>query len=439
MSVSDLISAVEHRKKAFAEEVARLAEERRQYEAAASEIDGRRARNGQELAGYLLPDLDDEDLAALERRLRYPALLPEKRVTEAALAELEREREAIEADPRFSEREVRRVDYEEQLAEIAEAAAAFARERELWESSAYFQALHRVGWFEPDYDGGLFDWLRDWRACSLLMAELEERFPDKKFPDDEDVKREWSALYASSEPVLTLKRGLDEKIAELDRIAARHAALLAAPDELFRKLWKTLAGLVVDHLRAAPEELLVELGKADATLATFLKKDVGLGKQADYLRQLVAVRIEPYRRRLAEEERKLSQKADKLRYKRARGKYVIVGPNDVRSMRTLPTEKWSTRRTSFVKTRQRLVEFDRWERGSYVSDFLWWDLVTRGARGDDLAEVQVFHERHPGWSIDAFRDPLETSASDAAAAANDLAAASAVDAMMAQDDTLDVS
>lgn len=439
MSLSDLIAAVDRRRSAFAEEVGRLEEERRQYGAAADEVERLRERNGQELAGYLLPDLDDEDLVALEQRLRYPALMGEKRKTEAALAEVEREREQIEADPRFYEREVRRIDLEGQLAEIAEAAASFKRERDLWESSEYFQALHGRGWFEPEYDGGLFDWLRDWRACSLLMAELEERFADKKFPDDEDVKREWRALYASSEPVLSLQRDLVAKTAELERIEARHAALVAAPDELYQGLWKTLAGLVVDHLRAAPEELLVELGKADATLAVFLKKDVGLGKQIDYLRQLVAARIEPYRRRLAEEARKLAQKSEKLRYKRARGKYVMVSSADLQSMRALPSVKWTTRRKSFAKTRERLVEFDRWDRGSFVSDFLWWDLVTRGARGDDLHEVRKFHERHPGWSVDAFVDPLDTTAGDAAAAANDLAAASAVDAMMAQDDLLDAS
>jgi len=419
--------------------VNRLREEREAHGKAASELEALRERNGHELAGYLLPDLDDEDLTALERRLRYPVLLDEKRKTEVALAAVAAERAQIEADPRYAQREVNRIDYEQQLAEVAEAATSFASEREIWERSEYFQTLFKRGWFADDYDGGLFDWLRDWRACSLLMTELEAAYPDRKFPEDEDVKAAWAALYASSEPVLQMRRDLWAKLAEVASLEARHQELAAAPDALFQALWKKLAGLVIDHLRQVDDDVLLALGKGDETLAMFLKKDAGLKKQAAYLRELTVTRIDPNLRTLNAEVTKLRHKGDKLRYKRSRGKFVQAGPAEVAAMRTIPSAKWEARRASLSKTRERLVTFDKWDRGSFVSEYLWWDLVTRGARGDDLYEVRTFHERHPGWSAATFRDPLDRDANDAAADANDLAATATVDSMLADDGLHDAS
>ncbi len=438
MSLTELMVAVERRRAAFAEELDRLEVERRSHAEDAAELERQRERNGQELAGYLLPDLDDEDLLALERKLRYPALLAEKRKTEARLAELEAERAAIEASAIFIERAVRRIDYEGQLAEIAEAAASFKHDREVWERSDHFHNLRLRGWFAPEYDGGLFDWLRDWRSCSLLMAELEAGFPGVTFPDDEDVKAAWHSHYADSEPVLGLERELLAKLAELDALEARHAVLLAAPDELFQALWRSLATLIIEHLRASPDDVLLRAARGDETMSVFLKKDHGLAKQAAYLREVMRTRVEPQQKRIGDEIRKLELKLEKLRYKRARGKYVFVTASDVASLDSLPYEKWQSRRASYAKTRARLTGFNQWERGSFVQDFLWWDLITRGAHGDDLHEVMHFHQQHPGWSVDSFRDPLDGS-HHAAEHANDLAADAAVDAMMADDTGLDPS
>gem|GEM_PF-2365410 len=453
MSVSQLIDAVNVRRSAFEHEAQRLRDERAAHEKDADALEAQRKRNGEEMAGYLLPDLDDEDLIDLEKRLRYPVLIAEKRKTEVALAELEVERTRLEANPRYAQREVMRIDCEQQLAEIADAAQAFATEREIWEKSEYFQALFKRGWFADDYDGGLFDWLRDWRACSLLMAELEAGYRaaataaegdptgsgGREFLEDEDVKAAWNTLFANSEPVLKLQQSLVASLAVMTRLEKRHAELLAAPDAMFQALWRRLADLVIEHLRAVDQELLLALAKQDEALATFLKKDAGLKKQAVYLRQLIVARINPQIARFETEVQKLGKKHEKLRYKRARGKYIAAEASDIAAMRSVPAAKWDARRSSFARTRARVTTFDNWDRGSFVSDYLWWDLVTRGARGDDLYEVRSFHERHPGWSAATFVDPLDRSDRDLAADANDLAASSTVDSMLADDGLHDAS
>ena len=43
--------------------------------------------------------------------------------------------------------------------------------------------------------------------------------------------------------------------------------------------------------------------------------------------------------------------------------------------------------------------------------YLWWDLMTKGARGDDLFEVRDFRQRHPNWNYKSFDDPTTDPAS----------------------------
>jgi len=431
MSLRDLIHAVEERRIAFSNEVQQLDQERLRYGAEVVRLTQARARNALELAGYLLPDLDDEDLLALEKRVAYPVLLGEKHKVEAELAAFDAERQGIEADPRFVEREVRRLDLEQQLAEIIDAYRAFRAERDVWESSDHFGRLRARGWFEPGYDGGLFDWLRDWRACSLLMAQLEKRWPDRKFPDDDDVRTAWRSHFADSEPVFELQRDLEAKRAEIDQLERRHALLLGKPAELYQLLYRKLGELLVEHLRESSEQLRDKLAKDDQVLGNMLKKDEGLKKQAAYLQELTVVRIDAQIQVLQAEMQKLARKDQKLRYKAARGKWVHDSDGAARAMRAIPQAKWDQRRLQHVKTRERVATFDRYDDGALVRDFLWWDLITRGARADDLYEVRTFHATHPGWSVAAFQDSRQA---ELAQSSNDLAAAAAVDLMLADDD-----
>jgi hypothetical protein len=94
---------------------------------------------------------------------------------------------------------------------------------------------------------------------------------------------------------------------------------------------------------------------------------------------------------------------------RRRGKRKRYSKSDIQRTRAVKAEKWEKRRMQTRKLRSRIVEFEKYDHGSFVSSYLWWDLITKGARGDDLFEVRNFHERHPGWDYQAFRDPASSS------------------------------
>lgn len=438
-----MIAALEARVNALGQELEALRRERQAYENDALELDVKLSRNRRELVGYLLPDLDDDDLLRLERRLRYPALRPIKRDYEARLAAVESARRELEKVPEFVEREVRIVDIETQLAEIAEPAQSFRKDREPWESSANFQALLGRGWFEDGYDAGLFDWLRDWRACSLLMEELEQK-TGKPFPDDDDVRGRWRALAAASEPVFALEARLGADRKRIEALVARHAELTRAPDELHRELWVALAEAINHHLESCPDALLVELGSGDPALAAFLKKAAGLKAQASYLREVVKTRVDGLIRDFEAERQKLRQKRDKLSYKRARGKYVVITNEQLSAARTLPRDKWEKRRLALAKTRTRIADFEAWDRGAYVTDYLWWDLITKNDPGRDLLAVRAFREAHPNWVLASWVDPLghgHDRAADSVDLAADQTADQLADAMAGadSDDLFDAS
>ena len=80
MSINELINAAESRRVAFDAEIQALREERRRYAAEAKRLAQSRDRNATDLAGYLLPDLDDEDILKLEKRIAYPVLLERSRM-----------------------------------------------------------------------------------------------------------------------------------------------------------------------------------------------------------------------------------------------------------------------------------------------------------------------------------------------------------------------
>ena len=41
-----------------------------------------------------------------------------------------------------------------------------------------------------------------------------------------------------------------------------------------------------------------------------------------------------------------------------------------------------------------------------MRDYLWWDVMTKSAYGDDLYEVREFRRRNPNWRHDTYTNPI---------------------------------
>jgi len=426
-----LAAALSERRDALAQEAMALQAELVRHTAEADRLEAQVERNRRELAGYLVPDIDDETLGALERRFHYPSLLTNKAAFVAAIAAAEAERAALEADQTFIDREVLRVEAQQTLADVGPSLAEVEATKAPWDTCPRHATLIAAGFYESNPPGGFARKFSFWRQGSFLMAELEKKRVSR-FSDLADLRARWQAILADYTALTHAAHDAEETLKQMDGLEARHRHLLAEPADQFKACFEALGRALVDHLLALPEDSLVEFARSDPSLASFLKKDAGLRKQVAYLREIAQVRLQPSIRTLEAEATKADGKASRIFSKLSRGRAVPATTADVQRARSYPRDKWEKRRTSLGKTRERLGGYHDYDRGSFLTTYLWWDVMTHGAHGDDLYEVRTFHERNPGWTPAAFVDPTAVGLTAAETYRDDAASAFA-DQLMADD------
>lgn len=74
--ISDYLEACNYRKGFLDQQREWLFQERHQYDADAKRLQSELDRVRQEMAGYLIPEVNDEHLAELQKHLECPGLLP---------------------------------------------------------------------------------------------------------------------------------------------------------------------------------------------------------------------------------------------------------------------------------------------------------------------------------------------------------------------------
>lgn len=359
-------------------------------------------RTRREIYGYLVPDFDDEDLVETAARLQHPGLLGIKKEHSDRLQAGEERRVLIEASDELQNYDVWMPEVSEQ---IESTRPVFERLEARWKIPAendWFEALDERGYFDPGYDPGWLDRFRDWRAVSFLLDDLDDDNPEL---DDPDTLKEWFfKLRDDYFNVRDLMEVYTRRQSVLVRLKEEHDTLVGQPQRILAELQTALGEALLEHLAACPETLRFELVAHDPVLVTFLKKVRGLEKQAAYLSELRVTRIRAQVDSLDQALAKLRRKMTKARLKGYRKTYDA---RTMTSMRTLKAEKWKKRHDRLGRMRGRIAGFDRWDRGSLSEDYLWWDLVSRGASGDDLYEVRTFRRDHPDFDHTTWVDPIQ--------------------------------
>lgn len=403
-----------------------LKREREEYQAEVERLGTVLERTWQELTGHLLPDVDDDALRALEQRLRYGSgLLPNKRRFDERLERSQQARAELEASDDFRNLELYLAQVTDELAELQEAYDALKAELTGWRSCRQYAELEQRGWFSPGYrPDGLLAALRDWRSVSFLMAQLESVFKASRLRlrNPAQVRASYEDLRRRADPVIEAYTDLQRRQTRLGELKARHEELVRAPGVILQELYEALGEALRGHLEACDDELRLALAENDPDLAAYFTKLKGLAKQIDYLKQLSVARIDAHLQKLEEQIARLAQKIRKMEYKRARRKRVTLAASDIERLRDLKANSWQKRRAGLASLRIRVGGFDGYAQGSFLEDYLWWDLLTRGARGDDLYEVRVFHERHPEWDYRSYSAPWQSRRDDAHGSALDRAA-----------------
>ena len=432
--IKEYIDACRDRQHFLSSQAAQFEEERRNYHEDAERLEALLDRTRKEMVGYLLPEVDDDALAALEARLSYPGLLPIKRGYEARLAEVQARCNELEAMDEIEFHELKLDQTTKEIEEVRHTYDEYRRKLSVWENSKWFRKLDKRGYFDPDYVPTLINRFFDWRAASFLMSELAGK-ARLRFSSPQALPVHYRGLKLEAEPVFEVYASRTSARERLVALKAEYDELQKTPERLLSELYGDLGSALLDHLHACPVELRFELARGDPNLSVFLKKEVGVNKQAQYLRELAVTRIDTQVQRLQQELQKLDGKLQKLEWKRRRGRRKQYSATDIQRMRAVKAEKWEKRQKKIRDVRTKIVNFDRYERGSFATDFLWWDLVTRGARGDDIYEAKDFHARHPDWDYKTYRDPWEAEPA-AEEVAIDGAAAALASSMTTPDDEI---
>jgi hypothetical protein len=394
-----------------AAELDRLAGEHQQRRAA---VEAERAQAMAELTQALLPELTRPALERAAQLAACPALVQDDPLAamERERAALEQRRAAIEADVRFVDRELLRAprtgtltrhiaeleEFRAPLQQVVDTAAHPRLEHLL--ENGYGTDAYKVGWWRLSY-------YSDWKAGD----EIAERFPGKTFGDVRaELLEARGSLAAFDQQLGDLRR----EVAAGEALEAEHGQAVAALASLPER---TLAGArarLGQHLAGLEVADLGERLPEGSDLAVLWKRVSGLRAKLAYLDQIVDEQLVKPRGELRQQITKVTQEIAKWsRPKLAYAQY----PADQYQRRFVDRRGRAWRYVDrYNRTYDTVYTFNRYDRGSLLEDFLWWDLMTGGRiDGGFIPGVSDWRASHPGYVYTP--DPWRHHDDDAAAAA----------------------
>ena len=404
--ISQYLDACQQRFDFLNQQMAWLQQERADHDGDAEHLKQTLDRSREEMAGYLIPEVSDEFLAELENRLAYPGLLPIKRDFEQRFEAAEQRRVELEAmdDIKMHDYSLRAVN--EKIDDQHPAYDKVRSDIAYWNHNKSHRKLEKRGYYKSDYRAGLFRRFFDWRDVSFLMTALKKT-AGLDFQHPSELREHFRELSDRAKRITVAYEMLGE---ERDRILAlkqEHDEVLAAPEQLLAKLYQSLGQAAVTHLLACPQETRFQLVQQDRNLTTFLKKEAGLKKQIQYLNELAVSTVDSRMQALNMELNKLDDKICKLEGQQRRGKRKFYSDDDLQRVRNVKAEKWEKRQLKTAKLRNRIKDFRDYDSGSCEDDYLWWDVITRGAHTDAIFEVREHRQQNPDWDYRTHRDPFD--------------------------------
>jgi hypothetical protein len=364
-----------------------------------------------ELVGVLLPDLSPSTLATAAQQTGYTPLVAADVGTSMQLEaeDLDRRLAGIEANVLFSQREHLRDPRGGKLVvELAELDSARASLEPLVTLATHPRLPHllEVGYGTPSYDVPFWrlSYYSDWEAGDAVLEALPQF---KTFGDFRvEYERATGALASLAERRAQIEADLRQGAA----LDLAHASALQARQTLVPRTLERLRAALGRHVVDSGQEVLGPLLSSVPALDVLGKRVFGLAAKLRYLDALRSSELAAMQRdldllhdRAVRDLHKFSRPKN-ARYPVARDKF---------EQRFKPFQpRFSKRWERYQRTADTVYVFDRYDRGSWASDFLWWDVMTDGRLdGDFLPEVAAHHQRYPGHQYEP--DRLADRAHDA--------------------------
>ncbi len=364
-----------------------------------------------ELTAALLPRLDADSLRVAANITGYSPLVQYDHLREVREQEERTSKtiEQIEADPDFVHGEHRWNTANTEATELTQAKRALAPTLRACEHPR-LEHLLEVGYGTDQYAVPFWrlSYYRDWEAADQIL----ERWPGKTFQEVRDQLIE--ARRASADLGERIDE-LERKMADLRGLAERHAQekarLAALPSEYLTRLRSSLGRFIAD---TGAEALGPRFQKAPV-FDLLAKRVFGLAAKLTYMDALATQQLGKQREELTAAMQRSEREIQKFgRPKKAH----MLFPAETFQRRFQPRQaRYQKQWHRFQDGYDRVYVFNHYERADYLSDFLWWDLMTDGRiDGDFIPEVNDYRSRHPGYEYQR-RDWDDDDRADHAAAA----------------------
>jgi hypothetical protein len=355
-----------------------------------------------DLTSTLLPDLTAESVQRAAALAGYPPLVAadyERQMAaerDALTAELAR----LEADPRFVNREFLRDPRGGKLVlELAEISEAQRAVREVFYKCSHprMWALVDAKYGTPDYAVPFWrlSYYEDWKAAD----EILESWPGKTFAQ---VREEFLTAQHADGALTARIDDIKKEISagEAVEIAQRSARtrLLSIHDRYLASARGQLGRHVIDAGAAAIGPRFA----SDPNLDILAKRLFGLAAKVTYLDRIEESQLAPIRNDIAAGIAKADQEI--MKYSRPKKARMLFDGDAYQRRFQSRIPRYQKGWQRFQRSSDTVYVFDRYDRGSWASDFLWWDLMTDGRLdGDFIPEVAHHHQAYPGYTYDRHR------------------------------------
>ena len=385
------------------------------------------AQAANDLAAALVPDLTPE---ANERAVTLTGYVPWRQASPVAAAraeydDLTRRIAAIDADPRYRDRELLRHPH---TGSLTRARTELLDLKKPWDDvlaraeHPRLQRLLDAGYGTPQYGVGWWrvSYYQDWSAADEILA----RFPGKSFPD---VAAE---VARARETVATLGGELartDAEIAAGEALERDHAALVAQRDQVGARHLTEARRRVVEHALGSDPQVLGALMAREPDTLNLYKRALGGAHKVGYLDAVYQEHVTKLEPQLIAGIARIDR--DIVKYSRPKNAGARFEPGWFQQRFRDRSQSYQKHWARYGRTYQTIYVYDRYDRVDLLTDLLWWDVMTGGRYpGLYVPEVSGFYAGHPGYEYVAPERDVDLDADlSGHAAAADLGARDAAD------------
>ncbi len=393
-----VIQTVAAQRQILAAEQARVAGFEQYHAAERQKLEAERAQAAHDLGQALLPSLDPRAIAQAAQAVGLVGL-PNENIPgqlEARRAWLVGRLRQIEHDPRFAQRELLRHPHTgsltRALAEALEHRQPFHQMISQCESFDRFGRLCESGFGTPEFSAPWwrYSYWEDRSAAQAILAAFPGKTTFGEVRDEYRAARENIAVYDAE-----IAR-LNAELAAGEAISREHAALLDEHQHLDARGLEHTRGRIIQHLLTSDASLVSQRLQPWPALRLLFLRTSGIAAKIAYLDGIQQTNLAEMRKELFAQ----SQKLDAAE-QRTRKRWAPMPLDKFQKLGEDRRPRYEKRWQRFGKVYTTVHTYDRWDRGRYYDDLLWWDLMTRGRYdGSYLIDVNDFHRRHPGYQFD---------------------------------------